>query len=490
MSLLDRTLSLFGLERRGARRKASSYEGALHSRLTEDWIFASIRSANQEIRGDHRRLTARAREMARNDPHAKRFLGLLAQNVVGPHGIRLQARVRRPDGSFDEAINDQIETAWKEWGQPGTCTVDGRASWIEVQQRHVKAVARDGEALLRMIPMNGNPFGFTLQELDPDQLDTEFNRTAGNGQPEIRMGVELNQWGRPLAYHLLTDHPSEHGRDRKRVRVPAEDIIHSFVADRAGQIRAVTWFAAVLMPSRMLHGYREAELVAARTAAAKMGFIKPDLEMYPDPNTASGARPAMQMDAEPGAIQEIHGDFVPWDPTHPTSAYDSFEKAILRSIASGLEVSYSSLTGDLSDVNFSSIRAGLLVERDVWRTLQVWLSGHVHRRVYLEWLKWALTTGALSLPQRNIARWRDHEWQPRGWAWVDPEKEVRASLLAIGGGLDSRQRIVAEQGRDFAEVLDDLAREQKLAEAAGVELATETAPGATAPERQEQEAAA
>ena len=152
------------------------------------------------------------------------------------------------------------------------------------------------------------------------------------------------------------------------------------------------------------------------------------------------------------------------------TAFDSFVKAILRKISAGLDVSYASLTGDLTQVNYSSIRAGLLAERDVWRTLQGWMIDHFLRRVYRSWLRWALTSGALVLPSRNVSRWTEHRWQPRGWQWVDPLKDIQAALAAVQGGLDSRTRIAAEQGRDFEEILQDLAREKQLTEEYGIAL--------------------
>ncbi|MCH7532721.1 MAG: phage portal protein [Gemmatimonadetes bacterium] len=90
---------------------------------------------------------------------------------------------------------------------------------------------------------------------------------------EIRMGIEMDANGRRLAYHVFTRHPSE-GLGRERTHVPAAEIIHFFVRYRPGQTRGYSLFAPVLTTLKMVDGLTDAELVASRLAAAKMGFIK------------------------------------------------------------------------------------------------------------------------------------------------------------------------------------------------------------------------
>lgn len=462
------------------RVRANAYEGAALNRLTSDWVFAPILSANQEIKGGHRTLVARGREIARNDPHGKRALSLFAINVVGRKGIGLQPRVRRADDEFDKPVNKTLLRGFQEWSRPENCSVTRRHSRADIERRAMKGLIRDGEAIVRMIPAyRGNRFGFALQEIDPDQLDITFNREAGNGLNAIRYGIEIDNWGAPVAYHLWSGHPSEAER-RKRVPVPASEIIHLFFAERVGQLRGVTHFAPAMLRMHMLDGYAEAELTAARVGASKMGWFYWDTQngAVPDPNLP---KVEPRMEAEPGTF-----DWLPYgakaqtfDPQHPNGNYDAFTKTILRNIATALDLSYSSLTGDLSDVNFSSIRAGILVEREIYMMMQDWMIDLFHRRIYAEWLKWSITTGALELPSFDHTAYLEADWQGRRWSWVDPEKEVNAAIKAIGAGLDSRTRITAEQGLDVEEIFADLDRENQLADEYAITLSLE--PGKPAP---------
>ena len=101
----------------------TGYAGAATNRLTLDWIM-SHRSVDQEIRGALIDLRTRARELVRNTPWCRRYVRLLRQNVVGPHGIRLQARMQRAGTSMGVA-NDAVEEAWWEWGEGGEKAMRG-----------------------------------------------------------------------------------------------------------------------------------------------------------------------------------------------------------------------------------------------------------------------------------------------------------------------------------------------------------------------------
>ncbi len=464
---LDRAVGWLGLQRKSGLR-ASSWSAADSNRLLLDWVWSHL-SADQEIRGDLLTLRGRARELVRNTSWGRRYIQLLRNNVVGHKGVRLQARLQNAQGLPRDTINRRIEASWAEWGKPEHASVDRRLSWRGLQSLLIATVAQDGEALVRLVRGFENPFAFALQPIDPDLLDHTLNRPRGSSEGnEIRMGVEVNDWGEPVAYHLFATHPSELG-SRERIRVPADQIIHLYDPYRVNQTRGVTWLAPVMLDLNMLRGYYEAELVASRIAAAKGGFFTSDGENGQPPGPDAKK---LTMDAEPGVFDELPPgmQFTPWDPQHPNAAFKDFSSAMLRSIATGLGVSYTSLTNDLSSINFSSIRAGLLDERDGYRWHQQWLIEHLHRRVYAAWVEMGLLSGQLDLRLQTPEYFRV-EWQPRGWPWVDPLKDIQASVLAVEQGFDSRKRVVGEQGRDLEEVFDDLKAEQALAKEKGIAIA-------------------
>jgi len=464
---LRRAFRLAALEMLGAR---SAYDAADMNRILADWI-ASCRSPDQEIRGNVRRLRARARELARNNSYVKRYFRLLTNNVIGPMGIKLQAQVRKSDRQLDETTNTAIEEAWREWASHPV-TVDGRTGLREFEKLLLKTWACDGEIFVRLWRgYEGNPFGLALQPIDADLIDVTYNRGASPSSNEIRMGVEVDKIGRPVGYWVWNMTQSA-GIDvyRERYFVPADEMIHIYSQDRVNQTRGVTWIHAAMGPAHMLNAYEESEAIASRVAAAKMGFI----EKKGDGFGAGGAsgKKNLKMEASPGAITRLDEGwgFTGWSPDHPTGQFPAFVKQMLRKVSSGLSVFYNVLANDAEQVTYSTMRSFALIERDDWQSLQQDFIDMWRRPLYDAWLRMALLTGRLKLASKNPGRYMAVRHRPRGWPWIDPQKETKAAVMAIENGLGTRTSFLAEKGEDVEEVFRELKRELELAAELGLTI--------------------
>jgi lambda family phage portal protein len=476
MRILDSIANRFGYQRRTKPhwKRNLAFKAAENSRLTEDWP-TRILSADAALGTYLRTIRSRSRDLERNDSHARGYGKALTRNVLGAEGIQLQSKVTEANGTVDRLANLRIEDAWYKWGIEKWCDSTRQLTWRELQRMALLRSSFDGEVLLLLESSGDNPFGFSLRMLEGDYLDESHNENLQDGST-VRMGVETDKTGRVTAYHVFTSHPGDNfpavPKDgKRRVRLLADRVIHLYMPERSQQTRGFPWLTAALRDLGMLAGYKEAELVAARVAASKAGFITksfPDGMPYSEDDTTGRT-----MEVEPGIIEELPmgAEFTPWDPTHPNTAFGDFIKSGLRGVATGLGMSYNTLSSDLEGVNFSSIRAGLLDEREEWLQIQSWLIDHLCRPVFRAWLQAALLTGAVKLPPEKIEKFTADTWRGRRWQWVDPERDVRAGLLAVEGGLKSRRQLVAEAGADFAETLDEIAEDNKLAKEAGVQLA-------------------
>lgn len=455
-----------------------AFEAANTGRLYSDWLTLP-KSADSDLRYALKQIRARSRDLCQNNDYARRYLDLIATNVVGPRGIQLQVRAREPNGRLDQGANQLLERAFADWGRAGTCTVDGGLSWVDAQRLFIETVARDGECFVLMVEDNANRYRFRLQFLDPDLIDQDKNDVLANGNL-IRMGVEVTREGRPVAYYVKTRHPDDYqlgaAAPVREERIPADRIIHGFRRDRIGQTRGVSWMATSMTRLKMLGGYEESELVAARISASKMGFFTSAAgDDYQ--GDGEGADGRIQMDIAPGSFEQLPAgvDFKPFDPQHPSTAFRDFEKAMLRGIASGLGVSYTSLANDLEAVSYSSIRQGLLEERDYWRTVQHWTIEHFCAPVYARWLRQTLDAGVVNLPPAKYEKFASTMWVPRGWQWVDPRNEAEAQITAINNGLMTRTQALAERGLDIEDVLRERQAEDEMLAEFGISL-----PGGTA----------
>lgn len=465
---------------RAAAPRQRSFAGAQISRLTtslETWSGA----LNADLDSGLAILRARARTLCANNEFGRRFLSLVSTNIVGPVGPTLQVRATMLGGALDKTANDAIETAWKQWGM--VCELTGKMTITRLLQVGAKGVARDGEAIIRFVRNSSLPHGLGLQLLEADRLDETINGSFGNNL--IRQGVERDSASRPVAYHLLTTHPGDsyNQQQRKTERVLAKDLLHVYLPERAEQVRGYTWLHAVLMRSHMLHGFEEAAVIAARVGASKMGIWtrSPDaadgLDALADAKDASGN---LQTSAEPGDFIEAPAGYTleSWNPEYPHTNFDSFLKACVRGLAVGLNVAAHNLSGDMTEVNYSSARIALLGEREVWQELQEWWIAAVMLPIYREWLASALLRGDITfadsgkaLPAERFDKFATAaRFQARRWDWVDPLKDAQASRELIAQGLASRTEIAASKGREFEDIVDELAQEKALLEAAGLDV--------------------
>lgn len=475
-------------------RRSTGYFAAEYSRITSS-LVNETRHINDIIRWQGYTLLARSRQLADNNPYGAKFLRMVVNNICGPQPFQLQGRVKNlKKNTPDDFANNAIETAWAGWSRPGACDFIGRLSLNDIYRLACRIIARDGECLIRIHEgAEAGPYGIQLQIIDTDRLDFNLNKQLPGGNV-IHAGVEVDVYGRTVAYHIARRRPAQWQMGRvptEYERVPAEQMLHLFVPLAAEQVRGVPWMYAALIVLHQLGAFEEAAVIAARVGAAKMGFFTRDPNFPDDPSNPTGetdSKGARVMDADPGTFEELPLglNLASWDPQYPDAQVGPFMKACLRGVSSALGVSYHSLGNDLEAVNFSSARAGILEEREEWMQLQSWFTEHFCQTLYERWLAMASLSGKLRL-NGPLDKYSAVYFQPRRWQWVDPLKDVQANIQAIQWGLKSRTQTVAENGQDIEEVLDQLSSEQALADAKDVPIApakTEPAAPPTEPEPQ------
>jgi len=474
-------LAKWNAERQAAKvvplRNHRAFSAARVDRLTASWL-ATTNSINNELRGDLDRLRARSRDLAKNNDYARKFKKMVVTNVIGPNGFKLQARVMNSASTADALANDAIEGGFADWSRRGVCEITGRMSFTDLCRAVIGDVAIDGEFLVRKIRGKAarNTYGFALQHLDIDRLDTNLNRTQSGSSNAIVMGIEIDAYRRPVAYHLFTSHPNDGiSGGRTREAVPADDIIHGYIVEYAEQIRGAPWMSSAILTMHHLGEFEQSALLAARKGADTLGFfVSPD-GLPPATDTEGADGDPIQVSV-PGHYDTLPDgyDFKAYDSKYPDAMLESFTKSFLRRMASGLNVAYNSLGNDLEGVNFSSIRSGVIEERDQWMTVQGWFADAMLEQVHGDWLSLALLNNALTMPNGSPlpAAKRDkfaaHQWQGRRWQWVDPLRDIEASLAAIRAGLTSPYTIASQMGLDLDDVIADLARANATAAAAGL----------------------
>lgn len=464
MKKIDESTSLVISERVKSGFPPSSKRGfnaAKINRLTNDWAYAII-NTNDDIKNNLQILKGRSRELAKNNSLFRKYLSMREKNIVGANGITLQMKIKEASGNLDKGANGIIEKAFYDWQSAKHCDVSGKLSWIQFQRLYTRTLAIDGEVVIRIYKGLGK-YGFQLQMIDSFALDINYNDINKN----IVMGVEMDVFGKPVAYHFKASRSdSTYDTGNNRQRIFANEIIHKFVVEFPGQVRGIPKPASAILAINMLNGYSEAELVAARAGACKGGFYEAG-ENYVGDDDEDGkiieeTSPGMARLLPKGITWKEH------NPTHPNGNYEGFVRAQSREVAGGLDVSYNSLSSDLTSVNFSSMRSGALEERDGWKMEQSDMIEGLCEPVFDDWLDMFLLSGVSSLPYSKYEKFNSANWIPRPFQWVDPRADAEANILLMDKGLKTPQSIASEQGLELEDIYIQIKQAKDLAKKYGL----------------------
>jgi lambda family phage portal protein len=418
-------------------------------------------------------IVAACQHEAEHGDHARKFTQLVRDNVVGPKGLTLYPKITDPDGTPDIPASDAIKTAWLAWRRKDLCEVTGAEALSDLERKIISAIAHTGEFLLRLCyGPEASPYGFALQHLNPCRLDPAHVEDTG-GPTFIKHGIEFNRLGRPLAYWLRKNTPETdlHGYGYGSAAsgefevIPAAEIIHGFIPEYEGQKRGLPQLRSAVGRLNKLGDFEDAATINARVGASKMGFITPDKDSEPHPDLDADGM--LNFDATPAEILRINGQFAQFTPQFPDAAIEPFTKALLRSTAAGLGVSYNNLASDLTSVNFSSLRQGALDEREYWKGLQEWFVNAYAHPVFTAWLDYSLLARKITInghPLRpyDAAKYRAVEFRGRRWGWIDPVAEMTAAEKALNLNLKSRTQLIADlDGGDAWDVWNERATEEQ-----------------------------
>lgn len=442
----------------------------------------TLEAAHQEIQRDLTMLRAHSRSLAKDNVYARRYAQLVATHVVGPDGITLESEVLGNGKKPKAAWNDAIELAWEEWGN--AVSVDGRTSWIEFQQKLVQTVAVDGEALVRKVIGYPNKYRFALELIDADRLDWTYNLPSDTQGNRTIMGIQMDSWGRRTGYWIWSAHPMDYQGAPRRVLVPAAEILHIFDEERVKGVRGIPWTTACMVQLNMLGRLWNAELTSAIFDASNLGVIKSKDGLLDGAGETIETDPvgmAKELDFEfasfLGIDPNLDIEFAP--PHHPNSAIGQFSKDLLKGFASGVGVAYHSISGDVADANYTASRVASIDERDNWKKLQVWFIRQVCTPIFKAWLEMAANSGSLPLPTVDFSKLCAPKWWARSWEWVDPEKEIKSSILAIRAGLATYQSEAGALGLNWRRLMRQRGVEQEFEREVGVHLELDMGKGSS-----------
>lgn len=467
------------------RKKIDKYVGGIFSRHFQaaarnrfmSGFGLSYSTEDLILKSDLKILRARARDLSRNNDAAISHLRSLEVNVIGT-GISFQSQIKLNGKNLDE-LNRKIENEFKLWSKANNCHCGGTLDFEDIEALLATSLDVDGEFIVQIIrkKFGKSKVPFALKIIDPDLLDEKYNETLQNNN-EVRMGVEVDDWGRPVAYHFLQKHPHDinNGLSQSgRVRVPAEEIIHIFKPNRAtGQTRGYTKFASVIIRLHQLNEYIKSTLIGKRIKSSIMGFIfSEDPDGYDGDKTDDSGNRLLEL--EPGKLMVLppgHRVEVPNFGNESGAEAEPFITSQMRGVSAGTGSSYESISSDYSKSNYSSIRQALVNERAYWKIVQAFLIRKFHQKIFEQWLDMSVLSGVIQIQNYfgNEEKYNQVKWLPRGWSWVDPKSDVYAQKMAVDNGFKTITDVLSEEGRDFEETMLCKKKEIEFMKANGITL--------------------
>jgi lambda family phage portal protein len=470
-----------GWARRRARDRAwvAAYEAATPSRARPG--KRETASGNVAVYRAGKPLRELARSLEQNHDLARGVLDVLVRNTVGA-GIGVEPQPRRTGtrAEIDDELAWQLSQLWRDFCKRPEVT------WQHDQGATERLMARtwfrDGEVFGQRVRGqvasldHGTRVPYSIEMLEPDFVPFDYERQVQDNRPAIRMGVEINAWGRPIAYHVYKKHPGELATvptvaDIKRVS--AEQMLHLKAVDRIGQLRGVSVFASVLTRLEDIKDYEESERVAAKVAASMAAMIvKGTPDLYEPPVQQNGEpAPGRSMRFRAGMIFDDlrPGERVETiDSKRPNPNALPWRQGQLRAVAAGVGVSYSSAAKDY-DGTYSSQRQELVEQWGAYQILASQFISRVTRVMYEDMVDMALAAGLIRVPAGvDVTTLRDAVYIAPQMPWIDPMKEAESWALLEDRAYASGPEIVRRRGANPHDVLDQQARWLRQKTDAGV----------------------
>lgn len=402
-------------------------------------------------------LRSMSRRAYRDDPMARAAVEGLTAQVVGT-GIALE-----PDHG-DDVVNDRLRTVWNDF--IAGCDVTGTRSLYELQTLGVRDVATSGEIVWRLVVLPeraaAGKVPLCVMPLDSEWLACDVPSPPSGGVTMVA-GIELDRWGRPLAYHLRNP-ASQMSSDL--VRVPAVEIIHEYEHTRALQNRGEPWLAPTLERIAQAGDLIAAELQSAITCAG-IGIVIKSTGGVPVDTTRRGTTEDPAVSVGIGAAVRLYPDedVTAFSHNRPGQQIEAFRSTLQGDIAASMRIPKRWLSKDYSGENFSASRMGNLDTDRLLSPVREWFGRATAGNLYLRALPYLCVIAGVPMPKRIAFR-----LLPDKCPYIDPYKEVQGSAAAITAGLSTWEAEIAKTGGDYRQVWAQLAKERAEAKSLGLVL--------------------
>lgn len=206
---------------------------------------------------------------------------------------------------------------------------------------------------------------------------------------DIHDGVEVDETGRVVAYHIRSNYPFEitlKQTDWTRIEAIGKEtgmpnILHIIETERPDQYRGVSYLAQVIEPLLQLRRYTETEITAAMIESSFAGFVKTEARTDEMPMNETG-EPEPYEPSNPDEFNFGPGEFnvlkpgediTFTDPKRPANGFPAFTRAIAEQVGAALEIP-ADLLLKAFNASYSASRGALLEAWKAFRMRRMWFA--------------------------------------------------------------------------------------------------------------------
>jgi len=488
---LDRAISIFspaaGLKRSYARNVLTNvrgYDASKTNRFTSGKVV-SDGNANEELltNGAIKNIRKYTREACRNSGIAKSAKRALQAYLCGK-GFNLQAAVVDKDGNSLSDLNDQIERRWDIFCQKNNIDVRGKKSFDDFCRQGVGQLFDGGEHIWHFVKNPDSEF-LQLESVEADRLDEAYNNYSGTNP--IVGGIESSKYGKPVKYHFGQSGQTifSYSDPSKFVPIAADEIIHTFIEERPGQVRGEPWLAPCLGFLQTIHRAVEAELYSIEIQACLSVVYSSGTggtNRFHGAENASGSGATSEYESSGNRIRKIgigtvfeipNADSIQVvDPKRPGNTFIPFAKFVMQLIAATLEISYEKIAKDYSGGNFSSQRFGDQDDNRHIESLQKWFINNSVMEVYRKFVWWEIMQGRIIVPKNigNVENMYLASFTAQPREYIDPLKDASADRVRLQNSMLSFKDYYTARGKDWLEEFKQKAKEHETASELGIAL--------------------
>lgn len=446
--------------------------GANSNRKQQKGWFWHSRSPKEDMDDNHDELMQKCRDTYYGAPIATSALKTTRTNVVGS-GLKARPNI---DAEFlglseEEAANWERNTIreWNLWADSTSCDLERLNNFYELQQLAFLSWIMNGD-VFALLPFNKRPnmpYDLRIQLVEADRVCNPMSYAFD--MDKVVEGVERNEQGEIIAYHICNVHPKGFYTKNKTwervlaygARTGRRNVLHCMMQERIGQNRGIPLLAPVIEAIKQLGRYTDAELMAAVVSGMFAVFIEtptPESKIGELGGESDDEDEINEMSLAPGAILALNeGEKANIaNPGRPNTAFDGFVSSLCRQIGSALEIPPELLLKQFTN-NYSASRGALLEAWKTFRMYRAWLSNDFCQPVYEEWLAEGVAKGRIYAPgffQNPLIRkaYSSCSWSGPAPGQLDPVREANAAKIRVEEGFSTRQQETIEMnGGDFFE---------------------------------------